>query len=176
MTKFKYTGPGGIVGRFGRLKTGDVVEMRLTETIYILEHGSDGWEKVDEPEDLSGVGVIVPKPTRAYDLTRIHWPTDTWPSLRRMTRSELLNVACAMRSLGAHIPTENILNTQQRDALFELVLEEVKRLRWDQPGTLTANQPEPAPEPAPAEQCGDTAPTEAPASPAKRVIRRPYKA
>lgn len=140
MAKFKYVGPEMLVGRFGRLKTGDVVDLWQTEAEFVTSRNLQDWEAVDV-EDLTGVGSILPTRTLGYDLTRIDWVMECKSSLKRMSRSELGEVAMSMRRLGCILPAESETRTYSREHLFEVVYGEAKRLKWDQPDYVVEKAP-----------------------------------
>lgn len=134
MAKFKYLGPDNArVGRFGKLKHGQVVDLWQSEADYVVSNGSVDWECVDEESNLVGVGTVLPARTQFYDLTRIFWLRETLPSLKRQSRGELLSICRAMRHVGAQIMEEGSLQQQSSEALMQLAYGEAKRLRWDQP-------------------------------------------
>lgn len=138
MAKFKYTGPEQHVGRFGRLKTGAIVDLWQSEIEFIESRNTPGWERVEEAS-LEGVGTIFPaKVEKGFDITRINWLHECRAALRRMSRSELAEVAQSMRLLGCQLPPEKESRSFSRDHLFETVYGEAKRLRWDQPGYQSA--------------------------------------
>lgn len=142
MAKFKYLGKdNSLVGRFGRLKHGQVVELWQSEADYLESHSMDGWEKVASETDTNGIGTIVPAVTPFYDLTRVFWLREAHASLRRMSRPELLQVCRALTFIEANMLPEAQIVTQSREALIELVHEEVRRLCWDQPGFSPAEPP-----------------------------------
>ena len=135
MAKFKYLGPdNALVGRFGRLNSGDVIKMWQSETECLLARPNPCWELIEEEDDLVGVGTVLPIRTRWYDLTRIYWLKEALSSLKRLSRPDLLSVVRAMRDIGAHVVDEKAAQTMSREALIEEAYGEVKRLKWDQPG------------------------------------------
>jgi hypothetical protein len=135
MAKFKYTGQDdALVGRFGRLKRGTIVELWQTEAEYVESHGSVGWSRVKETGNIEGVGTILPAKTLNFDFTRTHWPTDMLYSMKRMSRPDLIHAALGLNSMGADIPGEKDLHNMSKEALFAAIYGELKRLRWDQPG------------------------------------------
>lgn len=121
------------VGRFGKIAPGTIVDLWYSEVEFIQSNQSPEWEDVSE-ENLEGVGTIVPAKTGSFDLTNINWLQEARPSLRRLSRTELSEAADSMRKLGCHIPPESETRDWSREALFETLYGEVKRLRWDQPG------------------------------------------
>lgn len=133
MAKFKYLGKDNtLVGRFGRLKKGDVVELWETEAEYVLMHPSDPptWVQVKQADDMDGVGKILPAVTKHFDLTRVFWLREAFAFLSRQSRSELLAITRAFREIGAKVSSEQDCQCLSRDALKEHLYSEVKRLRW----------------------------------------------
>lgn len=133
MAKFKYLGKDNtFVGRFGRLKTGDVVELWETESEYVLSHPTNPpvWKLVKEDVDKEGVGVIKPAITKHFDLTRVFWLREGFAFLNRQSRSELLAITRAFRDIGAKILSEEKCQCLSREALKELIYGEAKRLQW----------------------------------------------
>lgn len=132
MAKFKYVGEEMLVGRFGRLKKGDVRELWQSEVDFLTERGSTEWKDVSK-DDNEGVGTIVPVHTVGFDLTRVDWLRETRSSLVRMSRSELLEVTRSMRLIHCRVPSEDEARQMTKENLFETLYGEVKRLRWDVP-------------------------------------------
>lgn len=147
MAKFKYVGAEMLVGRFGRLKKGDVRDLWQSEIDFIIERGSTDWEDVST-EDVEGVGGIVPTHTLGFDLTRVDWLRETRSSLVRMSRSELIEVSRSMRSIHCRVPSEDEIRQMTKECMFETLYGEVKRLRWDVPGhAVVDREPKPRKEP-----------------------------
>lgn len=133
MSKFKYLGKDNtLVGRFGRLKQGQVVDLWETESEYVLSHPTNPptWAMVKQELDDEGVGEIVPKITKHFDLTRVFWLREAYAFLSRQSRSELLAISRAFREIGAKVLSEADCQTMSREALKEMIYSEVKRLRW----------------------------------------------
>ena len=133
MSKFKYLGKDNtLVGRFGRLKHGQVVDLWETEAEYVLAHPSDPpvWAPVKSSKDDTGVGEIVPKLTKHFDLTRVFWLREAYAFLSRQSRSELLAMARGFREVGASVKSEEDCQSMSREALKEMLYGEAKRLKW----------------------------------------------
>ena len=133
MSKFKYLGKDNtLVGRFGRLKHGQVVELWETESEYVLSHPTNPptWAQVKQDQDTEGVSEIVPQITKHFDLTRVFWLREAYRFLCRQSRSELLAISRAFREIKAKVLTEAECQTMSREALKEMLYSEVKRLRW----------------------------------------------
>ena len=131
MAKFKYLGDSGVlVGRHGRLKHGQIVELWQSEVEYITERGCVGWEPIEEEPDMEGVGVVIPVATRYYNLTRIHWTRNAISALRNMGNNELIEIGNAMRELGAKLPNHRGLVSLGKDRLAEVIYGEAARLQW----------------------------------------------
>ena len=132
MAKFKYLGPEQLVGRFGKLKKNDIVDLWQSEVEFVEERSDETWSRVGK-EDTSGVGVVLPTHTGGFDLSRVDWLRETRSALKRMSRTLLGEVAQSMREVGCNLPSEPETRLFSREHLFEELYGEAKRLKWDDP-------------------------------------------
>jgi hypothetical protein len=122
-----------LVGRFGFLKTGSVRNLWQSEAEFITNRNLSDWVSTGKVS-TAGVGEVFPLHTSGFDLSRIDWLKECHSALKRMSRSELGEVAHSMRKVGCTLPAEPETRTFTREAMFECLYEEAKRLKWDQAG------------------------------------------
>ena len=125
----EYAGKPDRIGRFGRVETGELLEMTEQEAIEALR--SDEWRAVDPPHvDAEEHDIPRPRKVRDFDLTKIDWANHNLHRLlSKQSRPTLCRIAMAVEEVtGRNSISYGALESATRT--IDGICEAARLMRW----------------------------------------------
>jgi hypothetical protein len=129
MRVMEYAGKPERIGRFGRVKTGELLEMTEQEANEALR--SDQWTAVDSPHvEAEDHDIPRPRKTKEFDLTTVDWANHRLSRhLSRQSRTTLWKMAKAVEEVTGrnNIPYGPM---ESSDRTIDGICEAARLMKW----------------------------------------------
>lgn len=123
MKEVTYTGPECILGRFGRVKPGQVLLLDNHE----YESVKDDRHFRKKAEQLKP-GLVFPGPTPHFDLRSIPWKEERLPQdLDKRSKDTIMKIGNAMKALGVKVQIAHRLNKR---VMVDAIIEAATAMGW----------------------------------------------